>query len=58
MEIMDKDFLDAYNEKNSDEQEWKKNLINDLTDMDYYDILEVQGRSLENKTKILLRDDV
>lgn len=58
MEILNKDFLDAYNEKNSEQQEWKTNLINDLTDMDYYDILEVQGRSLENKTKILLRDDV
>lgn len=58
MEDIDPDFLNDYQLKNEEQQNWKKFLISDLSDSNYYDILETQGRVLENKTKILLRDDI
>ncbi len=36
----------------------KKLLKNDLSDNDYYDMLSIEGKALENKVKILMRDEI
>lgn len=52
------DKYEIYYNKHMDLADSNKKLKSSLTDNDYYDSLAIEGRNLEKKVKILLRDEI
>ena len=52
------ELYERYHDKNVDNGENRKKLLCELSDKDYYDILLTENNVLEEKSKILLRNDI